>query len=226
MVARTLAAYERWAPTYDSDPNPLTALESPEVVAALADVRGDSTVLDAACGTGRYLPYLAERAGRVIGFDAVPGMMVRARRRCPEVRLFRADLMAGLPVASHTMTHVLCAQTLKHCPTLAVPIEEFGRVLRPGGHLVFSVAHPEMDWTGYEMRTQPDFILSLEADIYQHAMTDYVAALEDARFRSVTVEAVPVTERIAEFLTPESFELVRGRPQVAVFRAELSNTAA
>ncbi|HEX5956117.1 MAG TPA: methyltransferase domain-containing protein [Solirubrobacterales bacterium] len=51
-----------------------------EVLARL-DLRGDETVLDAGCGTGRVTRLLLERLpeGRVIGVDAAPSMIAKAR---------------------------------------------------------------------------------------------------------------------------------------------------
>ena len=51
-----------------------------EVLARL-DLRGDETVLDAGCGSGRVTKLLLERLpeGRVIGVDAAPSMIAKAR---------------------------------------------------------------------------------------------------------------------------------------------------
>jgi hypothetical protein len=84
---------------------------------------------------------------------------------------------------------------------------------------VFSVTHPDMDWDGYEMRDEPEFILSREADIHHHSFTDYNAAINDAGLELDTVVPVPVSERIEHLLTPESYRRVRGRNQVVIFRA-------
>jgi trans-aconitate 2-methyltransferase len=59
-------------------------------------LRGDETALDAGCGTGRVTRLLAERLprGRVIGVDASPSMLERARENLgPEVELIRSDLL-------------------------------------------------------------------------------------------------------------------------------------
>ena len=56
-----------------------------EVLARL-DLRGDETVLDAGCGSGRVTRLLAERLpdGRVIGVDAAPSMIEEARSNLAE----------------------------------------------------------------------------------------------------------------------------------------------
>ena len=60
-------------------------------------LRGDETVVDAGCGTGRVTAALAERLprGRVIAVDASPAMVREARARLPEDRVdvVEADLL-------------------------------------------------------------------------------------------------------------------------------------
>jgi SAM-dependent methyltransferase len=74
--------YGRWAPTYDRPGNPLIAVEQPAVWSLLAtSVTG--LALDAACGTGRHARRLADLGHRVIGVDATPEMLARARATVP-----------------------------------------------------------------------------------------------------------------------------------------------
>jgi len=42
--------------------------------------------LDAACGTGRFAEFLAQRGHQVIGVDSSPDMLAHARRRVPAAR--------------------------------------------------------------------------------------------------------------------------------------------
>ena len=68
-----------------------------EVLARL-DLRGDETVLDAGCGSGRVTKLLLERLpeGRVIGVDAAPSMIAKAREaigRDERVELEVRDLL-------------------------------------------------------------------------------------------------------------------------------------
>jgi trans-aconitate 2-methyltransferase len=57
-------------------------------------LRGDETVLDAGCGTGRVTRLLAERLprGRVVAVDASPEMVERARAALPDALVLVADL--------------------------------------------------------------------------------------------------------------------------------------
>jgi ubiquinone/menaquinone biosynthesis C-methylase UbiE len=72
--------YDRWAASYDHDPNPLIAVEEPVVVELFGDVAG-LQVLDLGCGTGRYCTFLTKQGARVTGIDLSPGMIRHALRR-------------------------------------------------------------------------------------------------------------------------------------------------
>jgi ubiquinone/menaquinone biosynthesis C-methylase UbiE len=215
MTERTRSSYASWAPTYDSDPNPQTALEYGPVLEALA-ARAGEHVLDAACGTGRYTVALHEAGVEVTGCDFSPEMLAIARAKLPNVELIGADLNQPLPFSEASFDAVLCAQALKHLPELHTPIREFARVLRPGGRLVFSVTHPDMDWTGYDMKPADMYVMREHADMFHHRFSDYLDAVEEAGLGLRQILQLKVSEDIRDYLTEESYALVRGRPQVLV----------
>ncbi len=81
------------APTRDWDATPTTASRlrrprGPRAVLDRLELRGDETVLDAGCGSGRVTRLLLERLprGRVIAVDASPAMVARARERARRPR--------------------------------------------------------------------------------------------------------------------------------------------
>ena len=75
------------AATYDRVADPQEEWGS-EVLERLT-LDGDETVLDAGCGTGRMTKLLLERLprGRVIGVDASPSMIEKAREALDPERL-------------------------------------------------------------------------------------------------------------------------------------------
>src|ERR1039457_7378545 len=77
-VLPTRTGYDRWASIYDTDGNPLVALEEPLVERLLGDVRSLS-VLDVGCGTGRHAPRLAAAGAVVHALDFSPALCNQAR---------------------------------------------------------------------------------------------------------------------------------------------------
>ncbi len=101
------------------------------------------TALDFGCGVGRLTQALARHFDRVTGVDIAPSMLAEARRHDPEGRCTfvqnDAPDLALFPDDSFDM--VLSTIVLQHMPPeLSLRyVEEFGRVLRPGGLAVFAV---------------------------------------------------------------------------------------
>jgi SAM-dependent methyltransferase len=143
-VARgdTVTGYRRWAPTYDAPRNSLFDLDEP-VMHEIIDALPVGDALDAACGTGRYAAYLAERGHRVVGVDSSPDMLERARARVPSGE-FRLGDVRALALPDNSVDLVVSALALSHVPALGPVMAEFARVLRPGGSLVLSDAHHEI----------------------------------------------------------------------------------
>src|SRR4030095_10858183 len=85
-------AYGLWAKSYPPRPhNPLMEIEHATVLTLLPDV-GGLRVLDAGCGSGRYLRELGDRGARAIGMDLSPAMLDRARETT--TRIARAAIRA------------------------------------------------------------------------------------------------------------------------------------
>lgn len=94
-------------------------------------------VADVGCGPGHHTELLREGGFVAVGIDLSWGML-RALR-VPAVA--QADMRA-LPLRTGALDAVWCAAALLHIPRLQVPVVvgEFARVLRPGGHLLVSLA--------------------------------------------------------------------------------------
>ncbi len=134
------AAYALWAESYPPRPhNRLMEAEQAAVIDLLPQLKG-LTVLDAGCGTGRYLRVCADRGAAVVGVDASPHMLARAQDVSTHV--VRGDVRA-LPFDNMSVDAVVCGLALGDVAELELAVGELARVLRPGGTLVYSVVHPD-----------------------------------------------------------------------------------
>jgi malonyl-CoA O-methyltransferase len=134
----SLDAYALWSAAYPPDAhNPLMETEQRAMLAMLPDLHG-KTVLDLACGSGRYAA-IARNSGaaQVYGFDnSLPMLRAGAIER-PAV----AELDT-IPLCDACIDVVICALAIGHLPSIEPTMREINRVLRIGGIALISDFHP------------------------------------------------------------------------------------
>ncbi len=101
------------------------------------DVRGCKSILDAACGNGRYSKFLlrhADEDASLTCFDLSPQMIVRARARLKSDRVTYAVAdMTKLPYKDNAFDAAVCGWALEHLPDPREGLREFARVIQPEG---------------------------------------------------------------------------------------------
>jgi ubiquinone/menaquinone biosynthesis C-methylase UbiE len=128
--------------------NAFAAPELQQLVATLTMQPG-MCVLDAGCGTGDTLRWLAERVapgGQTIGSDLAAAHIQAARVRLPDhIALLQAD-MRRMPLPTASLDLIWCANTLHHLRDPAAGLLQLITLLRPGGCMavVQSAILPEM----------------------------------------------------------------------------------
>lgn len=175
--------YRLWAKTYDQRLR-LFPLEEP-IMRRLLDALPPSTVLDAACGTGRYAAYLAERGHTVVGVDRSPDMLAKARRKLPDGDFREGDLNA-LPADDGSADAAICTLSLVHLETIDKAVAELARVVRPGGPVIISDVHPFLILIGWQAQFRTSHGDTGFMRIYPHLTADYCAAFEAAGLRVVS----------------------------------------
>jgi malonyl-CoA O-methyltransferase len=158
-------AYALWAESYPPEAhNPLMQAEERAMLSLLPDSLRGCTVLDAGCGSGRYLRQARQRgAKRLIGVDLSVEMLARAhaqwgkepgfgehdRYSAGDCCLLQAGL-ESLPLRDDQADVTLCGLTLGHLDDLDAALSELQRVTRPGGLLLCSDVHPIGPFLGWQ----------------------------------------------------------------------------
>lgn len=103
-----------------------------------------SKVLDAACGAGRYLPFLLEGKHYVIAIDQSQGMIARAKDRFPSVRFEKIGLQEM--TYQDVFDGAICMDAMENvCPEdWSLVLRNFNRALKQNGCLYFTVETIEM----------------------------------------------------------------------------------
>lgn len=157
-------------------------------------------ILDLGCGIGIVACVLRERLGgaaHVVGLDANPVMLEKARLLAPEIDWREGDL-STLPLAADSFDLVFCQDVLRFVPDHAGALQEVRRVLSPGGRLLASTWRPIDDASMQDGSSSVDQRAratkgtrwTLDAAALEKALTD-------AGFVDIRIETVRVPERIA-----------------------------
>jgi trans-aconitate 2-methyltransferase len=123
------------AATYDRVSSPQVEWAGP--VLDRLSLRGDETVLDAGCGSGRVTRLLLEQlpSGNVIAVDASPSMVERARTALGDrARVFQSDLQQL--TLSEPVDAVFSNAVFHWVPDHDRLFERLLAALKPGGRLV------------------------------------------------------------------------------------------
>jgi phosphatidylethanolamine/phosphatidyl-N-methylethanolamine N-methyltransferase len=131
-------AYDRWAPVYDLVFGGVFSKGRKAAIAATNRLGG--RVLEVGVGTGISLPQYAPNL-RIFGTDISEAMLRKAKARVTELRLNNVEGLAvmdaeKLEFPDDSFDIVMAQYVVTAVPNPEVALDEFARVLRPGGELI------------------------------------------------------------------------------------------
>src|ERR1700752_1195395 len=131
-------AYDRWAPIYDLVFGGVFSKGRRAAIVATNNIGG--RVLEVGVGTGISLPQYAPNL-RIFGTDISEGMLAKAKRRVAEQRLKTVEGLAvmdaeKLEFSDNSFDVVMAQYVVTAVPNPEAALDEFARVLRPGGELI------------------------------------------------------------------------------------------
>lgn len=129
----------RWAPLYGEKWGLYdNATHQQFIREFLSLIPQGSTILDAACGAGRYLPFLLEKKHSIIGIDQSQGMLARAKAKFPAVRFEKVRLQEM--AYREVFDGAICMDAMENvCPEdWPLVLSNFHRALKQRGYLYFT----------------------------------------------------------------------------------------
>lgn len=181
-----------WAEHYPPHAhNLLMEVEERAVLELLPEVRGKS-VLDVACGTGRYVQLLEQRGARALGLDFSYEMLARSESDFPRAQ---GD-MNTLPLRAACAEVIVCGLAVGHVLNLERALQEMARVLTPQGTLVYSDFHAAGEAVGWKRTFQSDE-KTFAVQHYARTEQEHARALQTAGLSVETMRVIHITADLA-----------------------------
>ncbi|HTI31510.1 MAG TPA: class I SAM-dependent methyltransferase [Sphingomonas sp.] len=139
-TAGVTTAYARWAPVYDLVFGQVFAQGRAAAIVVADRIGGD--ILEVGVGTGISLPGYASTS-RVTGIDLSEPMLAKARGRVGRYSLANVKALAvgdaeQLDFADNSFDVVVAQYVVTACPHPEQALDEFLRVVKPGGEIVIT----------------------------------------------------------------------------------------
>ena len=148
-----------WSAEIDSGSDQINeSFGIPHFLTLIGDIQG-KTVLDAGCGEGRSTRHLALQGGQLTGVDISKAMIDKAIEK-NVTQQHQADFVmascSDLSVFSENHFDVITSfMALMDTPDLGTVLQQFYRVLKPGGKLAIMVRHPCFFTSGMAIFNSP-----------------------------------------------------------------------
>lgn len=220
--------YQLWAETYDDrQGNALLYAEHRSIYPLLEKIQVSGTsVLDAGCGTGRYIEMLRRFKPRMIaGIDFAPKMIELAKAKFHEPLIsLQVASIDSLPFGDHAFDFVLSTLALDHLRNLRDGVRELSRVLRSQGAMIISVFHPRGKRLGWQrtFKTGNGQKQLYAVKYYGHPHSEYLSEFQASSLNVEEIVEPVIDESLKPFYEragrPDLYEQFKGFPLLLIFR--------
>lgn len=201
--------------------------ERPATLSLLPDVNGKA-VLDAGCGPGAHSEWLLENGANVTAIDYSDEMIYIASKRIGKrAKILKANMNSPmLFLKNEEFDIIVSSMVLHYLRDWRLVFNEFNRILKKDGELVFSIHHPFMEFSfhpdGNYHETElvedewPAFNVKMK--YYRRPLSDVFQVLKETDFKfAELLEPKPLEE--CKELFPDSYETLSRKPWFICFKA-------
>jgi ubiquinone/menaquinone biosynthesis C-methylase UbiE len=189
--------------------------ESLRLLVELAELSGEDTVLDVACGTGMVACAFAEIARQVSGIDLTSAMLEQAKllaqqRNLSNLAWYQGEIEA-LPFSDNSFSVVLSRYAFHHFLNPGSVIREMSRVCNPGGKIMIidAILPPEKidAYNRFEKLFDPSHNRALTMEEMQSLVEN--AGLQDVSLAFYKMEMELESQLAASFPNPGDEERIQ-----------------
>ncbi len=191
LSQKSLKLFNMWSSVYDS---PLSAWffnhYYKKVEVHLTNLEGRH-LLSAGCGTGTLEIRLARRfpTATILGIDLSEKMLCKARAKTNDLKniTFAKANVESLELSDHNFENIVCIHSFHHYPNQLRALEEFYRVLKPGGRL-FLLDGTKDRWLG-RLHLKMNMLL-YEPGVLYHYKRTLIKLINQAGFRHIDTDVL------------------------------------
>lgn len=169
------------------------------------------SILEVGCGTGRFLPFIAERGANVIGIDISAEMLKIAAERIEKSGSENISLVLNdidkLPFSDNNFGVVYAILVINLIPNYVNAFEEIKRVLKPRGTFIFSVPYLSGIYfpAGLYVNTRGKTVTANRTGYrYSHwfSTSELIRCLDATNFSIETIKGQPPHVRMTDNVSP------------------------
>jgi ubiquinone/menaquinone biosynthesis C-methylase UbiE len=139
--------YDIWAVSYDDQPdNLMLALDEAVFTGLAAELElAGKKIVDVGCGTGRHWKKIFDTLpAQLTGYDVSEGMLNILQQKFPAAETYQLTDNKLFRTEDNSCDIIISTLTMAHIENAKDALQEWNRVLKPGGNVIITDYHPEV----------------------------------------------------------------------------------